>query len=238
MNHALAFRSRWGIVGACALILLGFIAPARAAVTVSYQVDPAQGAFGVSSTDLINSGSPDLLGRTDTGYTPFSFDSGTSTTAALNDGLQGVSYAAGNGALSSGAFDLDGAWTSTFFLNGGFTIDRIETVASWVAARASQGYMVSLRLAGNPAFTLLTTIDYMVSPAQSSRIVISDTSGPLGSNVDAIRFDFFTAAGGVSSREAVFRELDVIGTPVPEPSSMGLFVFGGAALLLGRFRKR
>ena len=239
MNNAFLFCSRWKAASACVGVFLGFVAPTWATLTVSYQSDPSQGAYAVSSVDLIESTSLALLGATDTGYTPFTFDSGTSTTAALNDGFQGVSYSPGNGALSSGAFDIDGAWTSTFFLNGGYTINQIETFASWPAARSSQACIVSLRLVGNPTFTPLTTIDFQVSPDQSSRIVISDTGGPLAANVDAIRFDFFTASGIASSREAVYRELDVFGTAViPEPSSVGIFVVGGAALLFAFFRKR
>ena len=210
---------------------------AWASLSVSYQSDPNQGAYGVSNSDLINSNSPALLGATDTGYTPFSFDGGTSTTAALNDGFQGVSYASGNGALSSGAFDPDGTWTSTFSLNAGYDLTRIETIASWPAARASQAYTVSYKQVGNPLFTPLTTIDYMVSPDQSSKIVITDTSGVLAYNVEAIRFDFVVATGAASFKETVYRELDVFGTPVPEPSSAGLLLLGGAALMLRRIRK-
>ena len=126
MVHALFFRSRWKIVAACAVSLLGFLAPTGAAVTVSYLPDPSQEAYAVSSTDLINSGSPSLLSSTDVGYTPFSFDGGTSTTAALNDGLAGIAYTPGNGALSTGAFDGDGTWTTAFFLNGGYTTIRLN----------------------------------------------------------------------------------------------------------------
>ena len=238
MKHTFLLRSQGAVVGACALMWLGFIAPAGAVLSISYQVDPAQEAYAVSSTDLINSGSASLLGSTDVGFTPYSFDGGTSTTAALNDGLQGIPYVAGNGALSTGAFDADGSWTTTFFLTGGFTIDQIETYASWPVARSSQGYTVSLRSAGSSTFTPLTTIDYTVDSGQSSKIVISDDSGPLASNVDAIRFDFFAATGGVPNTESVYREIDVTGTAVPEPCSLGLLALGGAALVVGRLRKR
>lgn len=235
MDHVLLFCSRWKIVGAFVVVLLGLISPTWGALSVIYQSDPNQGAYGVSGADIINSGSLSLLGTTHVGYTPFTFDGGTSTTAALNDGLQGVSYVPGNGALSSGAFDIDGTWTSTFFLNGGFTINQIETFASWPAARSSQGYTVSFRFVGNPTFTPLTTIDYLVTPDQSSKIVISDNSGPLGVNVDAIQFDFFTASGAASSKETVYREIDVFGI-IPEPSALALCGLGLASLLA--FRRR
>ena len=239
MVHALFFRSRWKIVAACAVSLLGFLTPTGAAVTVNYLSDPSQEAYAVSSTDLINSGSPSLLSSTDVGYTPFSFDGGTSTTAALNDGLAGIAYTPGNGALSTGAFDGDGTWTTTFFLNGGYTINQIESIASWPAQRSSQAYTVSLRFEGNPTFTPLTTIDYFVASDQSSKVDITDGSGPLAVNVDAIQFDFFTATGGAGSKETVYREIDVTGmATIPEPSSLGLVALGGAALMLGRWRKR
>ncbi len=239
MNFFPHFSSRRKIAGACVVALLGGMVPAGAVLTVNYQTDPSQGFFAVNNADLINSGSPDLSSSTDTGYAPFTFDSGTSTTAALNDGALGLNYAAGNGALSTGAFDIDGVWSSTFILNGGYTINRIETFASWPAARASQAYTVSFRQVGNPTFTPLTTIDFTVNPDQSSKIVISESSGPLAANVDAIRFDFFTATGGTPSAESVYREIDVFGSAtIPEPSSLGLLALGGAALLLRRVRKR
>jgi hypothetical protein len=225
-------------VVALGMCLLLSSVPAWAAVSVSYQSAAAQGAYTVSNSDLINSNSPALLSTTHTGYTPFTFDGGTSTTAALNDGFQGISYVSGNGALSSGAFDLDGIWSSTFFLSASYDINQIETVASWPAARASQAYTVSYRQTGNPLFTPLTTIEYLVSPNQSSKVVISDTGGVLAYNVDAIRFDFFVASGSASSKETVYREADVFGTLVPEPSAAGLLLLGGMALWLGRFKKR
>ena len=241
MNRTLFFRSRSRIVAACVVLSLGFLAPARAALSVNYLSDPAQEAYAVSSTDLINSGSPSLLSETDVGYTPFSFEGGTSTTAALNDGSAGIAYSPGNGALSTGAFALNGTWTSTFFLNGGYTINQIDTIASWPAQRASQAYNLSVRYVGDLTFTPVTTIDYFVATDQSSKVDISDDSGPLAVNVDAIQFNFFTATGGSGSKETVYREIDVSGSPtllVPEPSSLGLVAFGGVALMLGRWRKR
>jgi len=239
MDNILLSRPGWKISGACVALLLGFLAPAWGAVSVTYLTDPAQEAYTVSSTDLINAGSTSLLSMTDSGYSPLTFDGGTSTTAALNDGTEGIAWVSGNGALSSGAFDLDGTWTSTFFLNGGYNINQIETVASWIPQRASQAYNLSVRYVGNATFTPLTTIDFYGGENQSSKIIVSDDSGPLAVNVDAIQFDFFTATSGGGSKEAVFRELDAFGSPViPEPSSLGLLALGGAALMFGRSRKR
>jgi hypothetical protein len=239
MNPTLFFRSRWEIVVACVVFSLGFLSSSWGAVNVNYQSDPSEIAYGVSSVDLINSGSPSLLSMTDTGYTPLSNVYGTSTTAALNDGLPGIPISSGN-SLSSGAFDLDGTWTSTFFLNGGYTINQIDTIASWQPARSSQAYTVWLRMVGSSTFTLLTSINYFVASDNSSRVVITDTTGPLGVNVDAIQFDFTTPVGSGASPESVYREIDVTGalTPIPEPSSLGLGALGAVALLLGRWRKR
>jgi hypothetical protein len=240
MDNTMLFRSSWRVASACLVLLLGFLTPTWGAVSVNYLTDPAQEAYAVSSTDLINSGSPSLLSETDVGYTPFSFDGGTSTTAALNDGGAGTAYFPGNGALSTGAFDGDGSWTSTFFLNGGYTINQIETFASWPAQRASQAYDLSVRYVGNSFFTPVTTINLFVASDQSSEITISDDSGPLAVNVDALQFDFFPATGS-GAKESVYREIDAFGSPtglVPEPSSLGLVALGGAALLLGRLRKR
>jgi hypothetical protein len=240
MNHIMLLLSRWKLAGTCVVSLLGCLAPAWGAVSVNYLSDPSEIAYGVSSVDLINSGSPALLSMTDTGYTPLTFDGGTSTTAALNDGFQGVAYAPGNGALSSGAFDLDGTWTSTFFLTGGFTLNEIDTIASWEPARASQAYTVSVRYVGSPTFTPLTTVNYFVASDSSSKVVITGTGGPLAVNVDAIQFDFVTPTGGAGPPESVYREIDVAGseTVVPEPASLGLVALGGVALMLGRWRKR
>jgi hypothetical protein len=238
MDNIMLCRSSWKIAGACFVSLLGFLAPSWGAVNVNYLSDPSEIAYGVSSVDLINSGSPSFLSMTDTGYTPLSNIYGTSTTAALNDGLPGVPISSGN-SLSSGAFDLDGTWTSTFFLNGGYTINEIDTIASWQPARSSQAYTVSVRYMGNPTFTPLTSINYFVASDNSSKVVITDTTGPLAVNVDAIQFDFVTPVGSGGSPESVYREIDVFGSAIiPEPSSLGLVALGGAALMLGRLRKR
>ena len=236
-RNRLSRRSKMACV--MALLSVGLATPLLASVSISYQTDPSQGAFSVSNSDLINSNSVSLLSTSDSGFTPFSFDGGTSTTSALNDGVQGLSFASGNGALSSGAFDLDGTWTTTFYLDAGYDLRQLDTIASWPAARASQAYQVSVRQVGNPVFTLLATVDFEVSPDQSSKIVITDTAGTLAYNVDAIQFDFTVATGSASGRETVYRELDVFGVPtvVPEPSSVGLALAGGAMLLLWRFKK-
>jgi hypothetical protein len=180
------------------------------------------------------------LSEADVGYTPFTFDGGTSTTAALNDGSAGIAYAPGNGALSTGAFAINGTWTSTFFLNGGYTINQIDTTASWEPQRASQAYNLAVRYVGDLTVTPVTTINFFVASDQSSKITISDDSGPLAVNVDAIQFDFFTATGA-GANESVYREIDAFGSPtliVPEPSSLGLVALGGVALMVGRWRKR
>ncbi len=219
------------------MLLLGSLAPVMGTVSVIEASDPAPGAYAVSSTDLINSGSPNLLSTTDTGYAPFTYDGGTSNTATLNDGLQGINFVPGNGALSSGAFDIDGTWTSTFFLNGGYSITQIDTISSWDPSRASQAYTLSLRYVGSPTFTPLTTINYFVDSDHSSKVSITDTEGLLGVNVDAIQFDFSTPVGNGQSPESVFREIDIAGfLTVPEPASSGLVALGGVALLLRRRR--
>jgi|WetSurMetagenome_2_1015567.scaffolds.fasta_scaffold204927_1 hypothetical protein len=238
ITNLLALRWTRAALLAAACLTIG--SSAWGSVSISYLSDPNQGAYPVSNSDLINIGNAAFLSSADTGYTSFSFDGGTSTTAALNDGLQGLSYASGNGALSSGAFDIDGTWTSTFYLNGGYDISQIDTIASWPAARASQAYTVSVRQVGNVTFTPVATIDHQVDPDQSSKIVITDTLGTIAYNVDAIQFAFTVATGGASFKETVYRELDVFGTAtlVPEPSAISLAVAGGAVLLFFRFKRR
>ena len=84
----------------------------------------------------------------------------------------------------------------------------------------------------------LTTIDFLVPTDQSSKVVISGSSSPLGVNVDAVEFDFSVVSGNASFKETVYREIDIMGTAtIPEPSSLGLVALGGAALMLGRLRK-
>ena len=70
---------------------------------------------------------------------------------------------------------------------------------------------------------------------KGTTITLTDSTGILASNVDAIKFDIFGAGGG-TSYHAAYQEIDIF---VPEPSTMALAAFGLLGLVgFGRRRKR
>jgi hypothetical protein len=130
----------------------------------------------------------------------------------------------------------------TYTLPGAFNLSQIGTYSGWADnGRDDQNYSVYTSTNGTD-FTLLRRVDFGVgSPNHNSRVLISDDSAPfLALGVTAVRFTFgdqFNGdpQSGVENNGVGYRELDVIGVAVPEPS--GLAALGAGALLLARRRR-
>lgn len=204
-------------------------------VIVNGQINGTSDVFyPVAANDLINQGQPSFLNAVTTDFSPFS----GASTDNLNNGTIGVSRS--NQEI---AYDLDGTWTTTFFLNLsvaplGYDITQINTFAGWSTVDYEQHYEVLFSSLGDASFWSLGTFAYfppIEGALNSTLIEITDSSGVLANGVDAIRFNFLpTPTGG-----GAMREIDVFGyTTVPEPSSAALILFSCMGLWQRRKRSR
>lgn len=183
-----------------------------------------------SSTDLIN-------GVTGTSISGWNLTNG-STVPELVDGIHGLSFVpAGN--------TVQGAWTTvgatvTFSLGSnplGYNITSIRSIAAWSGAGfGNQAWTLETQNVGGGSFTTVATTSYQPhgtgsgSP-QASQILLTDLNI---TGVQAVRITANSVNGGANAGAFVFREFDVIGAAIPEPSSALLGALGALALLRRR----
>ena len=176
-------------------------------------------AADVSNSDLLSGLTPTTTG--------WNLTNG-STTAQLNDGIHGVSFAtAGN--KVQGTWTTVGA-TATYNLglgvnNLGYDLASIQTIAAWAnVGFGNQAYTVDVKLKGAASYTTLATVDYepLNNPTAASnigatKVTLTDDGGLLASGVEFIRFTANSVNGGALAGAFVFRELDVFGSPTGTP---------------------
>jgi hypothetical protein len=171
--------------------------------------ESSQVAYPALADDLVNDGSPYLAAVKHEDHVPYQ----GCRIAALNDGGLGQ-----DSNQAGVAFDLDGAWTTTFLLDRarapkGYEIREIRTLAGWIRHRANQKYELSIAAADKPdLFVSLGVFEYAPDSTCSSRIALSRADGPLAAGVVALRFRFMPQRAGVQS-ETAYREIDVVGAP-------------------------
>lgn len=113
---------------------------------------------------------------------------------------------------------------------GGYDITHIDTYSGWNdSGRSRQNYLVSYATAGDPnTFVPLATVARDAGGrSQWTELAITGLSG-----VTAMKFDFPSQQNG----HVGFREIDVIGNPIPEPTGAAGLVLGLGGLAL-RSRK-
>lgn len=206
----------------------------------------SQTAFAVSSADLINIGSPSSRGYSSSGYSPHIAGGGAFSrygeVEALVDGADGGTTGTKGGnsnpiGSTGGVMDLDGTWSFTAELEIsqsplGYDINSVDTYAGHEDNRKSQKYSLYYSVVGDSNFLLLGSFEHLFETPTlgSTRLRISDTSGLLARNVDAIRWNIETPV----SDATVYREFDVFGVAsVPEPSSF-LLLATGVLLMVSR----
>ena len=190
------------------------------------------GSFGVSGSDLGQAAG-----------TTLSLDAGTemfgSAVAKLNDGgiygfLPADSTAdtltPSDGAVVTFHFDLTASPL-------GYDLNSIVSLSGSSQGRSQQVYDVGYSVVGGGGFTPLASVLGSLTgneAAGETQITLNN----LGlHDVADLRFTFHDGSGG----ESMYREIDIAGTPVPEPSSSfltaGMLAVGGLAAVLLR-RKR
>lgn len=179
-------------------------------------------AGDVSATDLLH-------GLTATTAGNWKTSSGASPTK-LNDGVHGNTNAVDS--ASSVAWANPGA-SATFNLGsgGGFgwDITSIQSIAAWVSVGfGNQAYTVSVRYMGDTAFTELPALAVSYQPLTTggnpdpgaTKVLITDSAGPLISGIDAIRFTALSVNGGLNAGGFTFREIDVQGVQATGPADV------------------
>ena len=216
----------------------GFVTSAQAAVIATQSGQNT--AFTVSSTDLLETSVVNLSDGLTLNVGENSA-AGGNTSAVLNNGVFGVGTPPVLDSVTGKAESVViNFGTMTYNLDTsvntlGYIINSIDTYAGWADFnRGSQAYTVSFSLVGSAAFSDVATVSINADGFTQERWSITeDTTGILGYGVDAIRFTLPTQQfSGVG-----YKELDVFGIAVPEPSSTALLGLGGVALMLRRRRK-
>ncbi len=181
----------------------------------------AGNSFPVSNTDLLQTS----LGSVATTGSFGGFGGGTE--AVLHDGLHGPSGAVGDGSNSAPSpgsqitFSLDLTASPL-----GYHLSEIDTIASWDTGRDGQQYSVQYSTSADPdTFLALATVP-LFNPSQPAfdhahtRIRLTDTGGVLATDVAKLRFTFTS----FENNGTAYREIDVLGAAVPEPSQYAAVV--------------
>lgn len=207
----------------------------------------------VSSSDLVNDGSPDLVSESSAGVWNGSYPATT-----INDGGLVIAGGTGNSAYfnfgANGAPSNYVAPTVTYVLDTttnplGYDIDQIASFQGGTTSTldyANQYYDIYYSLVGDESnFLPLTQADFQpfsvfndtIGPGATYASLSDDTLAPLASGVAALRFDFLNNLGWDGK---VIQEIDVFGAPtqaVPEPGALAIWLVGTLGLvILGRCR--
>lgn len=185
---------------------------------------------------------------------------GASDEAILRDGLTGTAKESDGTRTGLWISDGGGSLETTYFFDlstniNGYDIEEFRVFTGWEANRAQAGYDIYYSAVGDASFRLLGTVsspgDQGIPIGSGVGAFMTRTYDSLGdvivglTGIDAIRFkwDFSDNVDG-GNRGPVFREIDVIGTPVPsnyvsipEPSTTPLLV-GMMTLSLAALRRR
>ena len=188
-----------------------------------------------STTDLINGLSPSASAGNftveESGGLP-----------ALTDGSFGVIDRGATTAARNIRFAVggSGAGTSvTYTLPTPSNITSIEGIGGWQDnGRDQQAYSLEYSTAAAPAtFIPIGSVNFNPTGTAGNpvavRVRFTDDAGNLASNVSNFRVNF---TQGVENTYTGYAEFDVFGTPVPEPTALGLLAAGAVGLLARRRR--
>jgi hypothetical protein len=192
--------------------------------------------FTPSGSDLLQAG-----GITTTSTGDFT-NEGIQGLAALTDGLIGSAGGQGSNPPGLGAAGGEAGELITFGLDltaspGGYSISGVDVYAAWDGFRGGQKYSLSYSLVGSPStFLSLGSVDLDANANNApggnvnTRSMWRDADGELATGVAAVRITFDNVTFGFAG----YREMDVFGTPVPEPTTAMFGVLGTLVFLRRR----
>ncbi len=238
---------RWThFVWTCALLCAASVSSAAsAAVTTTVETDFAPaGGFGAydptfssggpSSTDLLNGMAPSASNG--------NFQEELSTgTPALTDGTVATFYGDGTAASLHTAYATGHNGDSvTYALGGAFNLSSVVIFGGWNdGGRDAQHYDL-LTSSDGAAFSPLASIDVNpgvqgtdVTPISTRVAFAEDALAHLATGVTHLRLNFLAVENGYTG----YTEIDVFGSPVPEPATTALASFGLLGALALRRRR-
>lgn len=218
-------KHTYSILASC-LTLAAVTSQAKAAIVTAIQFNSGNvlpSSIVAVSTDLLQTSVSSVTGE----VANQNLRNGTTGTAHDNNLGDPANINTSNGYTTT--YDLD----VTLNING-YDITEFRLFSGWNDDRASQQYTISYSLVGSSAFTTLTSITSLQSDGSLLTRTYDDTSAPLLTGVDAVRFNF-VYPNNEFGRATVYREIDVLGiATVPEPSAALLGGLGMLALLRRR----
>lgn len=231
------------------LAIMAFMANAAHASIISTYTEAVGSVNGIAtSTNLITRGQSTLGGISATGF----YGWNGADISYLNDNSAG-SFNNGNGTALDASHDQ---WNFLVSLNTaintkGYDITGINTISGWTSNFANQKYTVYYSTVSQPD-TFISLGDYSLNSAiaagndstqTSLQIALTDSSGVIASHVAKLEFVFEKGSwpnktGGTDHNGTAYREVEVFGTAVPEPSTIAMCIAGLLGLLAYAWRKR
>ncbi len=130
----------------------------------------------------------------------------------------------------------------------GYKLTSIRSIYGWNSSPwySDQSYKVEIAYIGSPStFSELTTVNYRPfgysdATPNSSQVTLTDSTGTLATGVAAVRFAFLNNRNGDEGQwdGQVIREIDVSGSPIPEPHTIIILLTGLLGFLAYAWRKR
>lgn len=235
---------KWLVATCLMLAVAAGLVSSASAQTITYN-NGGEGIYEpydtvVSATDAANQGIPSFGSLTQTaGSAMFG-----SQLSILNDGIvfNPTTYGTGDRGNTAFSFTPSDLSVVVFAFTSPQNVGTINTFAMSGAGqlRSAQDYGLEYQSGGNWT-TLFSSLDTNapgnLDAGNTTTWVNLDFSGFAGgalADVSALRFTFKNVGGD----ETLYREIDVVGVAVPEPSTCAIALGGVAAVLAFRRRAR
>jgi|GEM_PF-3788969 len=253
-------------LGVAAVACLGIPGPAEGAVVVNHFKNVAPGGGAVHDPhDPSSSGAPDLLSAsssdlaqgltatvTYTGGSGSTMEEESAGESVWTNGSLATVYAeggAGGNAVDHAAYGTLNATVGgsdidafvTFDLGASFNLSQIDVFLGWNDSGRDDSSFLVFVSTDNVAFSQIASYDKggddtgaITTPVTNLHRVVDDGGGDIAGGVRYVQLQFTDADNGYAGMV----EVDVFGSPVPEPASVAFLGLGGLALLGRRRRQR